>query len=133
MSIQVLYFARYREALGLGEERVDASYARDGENLRIFRRYSIMQFPTSCSLQSLCAALLRRCFAFALTVAALLAGLSPAAAQGAGVRNFDIPASPAGPAIRLLVWTPCAEPPREMDARGASFFAVPGRPGTVRI
>ncbi|MGY8666803.1 dienelactone hydrolase [Bradyrhizobium sp. UFLA05-109] len=46
--------------------------------------------------------------------------------QAAGVRNFDIPASPAGPAIRLLVWTPCAEPPQEMDARGATFFAVPG-------
>jgi predicted dienelactone hydrolase len=59
-------------------------------------------------------------------VLAILIFFGMAAAQGAGVRNFDIPASPAGPAIRLLVWTPCAEPPREMDARGASFFAVPG-------
>jgi predicted dienelactone hydrolase len=50
--------------------------------------------------------------------------------QAAGVRNFDIPASPAGPAIRLLVWTPCAEPPQEMDARGATFFAVPACPIT---
>lgn len=55
------------------------------------------------------------CFIFSLT-----------SAKAAGVRNFDIPAGPAGPAIRLLVWTPCAEPPREMDARGATFFAVPG-------
>src|SRR6476659_2237009 len=46
-------------------------------------------------------------------------------AQAAGVRNFDIPASPTGPAMRLLVWTPCAEPPQEMDARGATFSAVP--------
>ena len=49
-------------------------------------------------------------------------------AQAAGVRNFDIPASEAGPAIRLLVWTPCAAPPREMDARGATFLAVPACP-----
>jgi predicted dienelactone hydrolase len=51
-------------------------------------------------------------------------------AQAAGVRNFDIPASPAGPSIRLLVWTPCVEPPQEMDARGATFFAVPACPTT---
>lgn len=50
------------------------------------------------------------------------------AANAAGVRNFDIAVSAAGPAIRLLVWTPCAEPPHEMDARGAIFFAVPGCP-----
>jgi predicted dienelactone hydrolase len=49
-------------------------------------------------------------------------------AQAAGVRNFDIPASAAGPAIRLLVWTPCAEPPQEMDAHGATFFVVPACP-----
>lgn len=30
-------------------------------------------------------------------------------ANAAGVRNFDIPADAAGPGIRLLVWTPCAE------------------------
>jgi predicted dienelactone hydrolase len=47
-------------------------------------------------------------------------------ANAAGVRNFDIPADGAGPGIRLLVWAPCAETPREMDARGAIFFAVPG-------
>ena len=46
-------------------------------------------------------------------------------ANAAGVRNFEIPAG-AGPAIRLLVWTPCAQAPQEMDARGATFFAVPG-------
>ena len=46
-------------------------------------------------------------------------------ANAAGVRNFDIPADATGPGIRLLVWTPCAETPREMDARGAIFFAVP--------
>jgi predicted dienelactone hydrolase len=51
-------------------------------------------------------------------------------AQAAGVKNFDIPASAAEPAIKLLVWTPCAEPPQEMDARGATFFAVPGCPVT---
>lgn len=51
-------------------------------------------------------------------------------ARAAGVRNFDIPVSAMGPAIRLLVWTPCAEPPQEMDARGAIFFAVPGCPVT---
>src|SRR5437763_1858789 len=50
------------------------------------------------------------------------------AAQAAGVRNFEIPAGPAGPAIRLLVWTPCAESAQEMDARGATFFAAPGCP-----
>ena len=58
-------------------------------------------------------------------VFAILFFLGVTIAQAAGVRNFDIPAGPAGPAIRLLVWTPCAEPPREMDARGATFFAVP--------
>jgi len=47
-------------------------------------------------------------------------------ANAAGVRNFDIPADGVGPGIRLLVWTPCAETPQEMDARGAIFFAVPG-------
>ncbi|WP_316386352.1 aminotransferase class V-fold PLP-dependent enzyme, partial [Bradyrhizobium sp.] len=59
------------------------------------------------------------CFLFGLT-----------AAKAAGVRNFDIPAGATGPAIRLLVWTPCAESPQEMDARGAIFFAVPGCPVT---
>ncbi|MEY9351347.1 putative dienelactone hydrolase [Bradyrhizobium japonicum] len=63
-------------------------------------------------------------------VFATLLVLGITTAQAAGVRNFDIPAGPAGPAIRLLVWTPCAEPPREMDARGATFFAVPACPVT---
>jgi predicted dienelactone hydrolase len=47
-------------------------------------------------------------------------------AQAAGVKNFDISAGSEGPAIRLLVWTPCTDPPQEMDARGATFLAVPG-------
>src|SRR3954451_24272361 len=59
-----------------------------------------------------------------LAICVFLFGLT--SANAAGVRNFDIPAAAAGPAIRLLVWTPCAEPPKEMDARGAIFFAVPG-------
>jgi predicted dienelactone hydrolase len=63
-------------------------------------------------------------------VVAILFFLGITAAQAAGVKNFEIPAGPAGPAIRILVWTPCAEPPREMDARGATFFAVPGCPIT---
>ena len=61
---------------------------------------------------------------FAFVICFFIFGLT--AANAAGVKNFDIPASAAGPAIRLLVWTPCAEPPQEMDARGAIFFAVPG-------
>ncbi len=63
-----------------------------------------------------------------LFVFAILFFLSGTAVSAAGVMNFDIPASPAGPAIRVLVWTPCAEPPQEMDARGATFFAVPRCP-----
>src|SRR6185369_9100952 len=58
-------------------------------------------------------------------VFATLLVLGITTAQAAGVRNFDIPAGLAGPAIRLLVWTSCAESPREMDARGATFFVVP--------
>ncbi|CCD97734.1 prolyl oligopeptidase family serine peptidase [Bradyrhizobium sp. STM 3809] len=61
--------------------------------------------------------------AFAVLVCLLL---ELTAGRAAGVRNFDISAGPAGPAIRLLVWTPCPEPPHDMDARGATFFAVPG-------
>ncbi|MBN9005051.1 MAG: dienelactone hydrolase [Rhizobiales bacterium] len=63
-------------------------------------------------------------------VSTLLAFLGITAAQAAGVKNFDIPADSEGPAIRLLVWTPCSEPPKEMDARGATFLAVPGCPVT---
>ena len=51
-------------------------------------------------------------------------------AQAAGVKNFDVAASSEGPAIRLLVWTPCSDPPQEMDGRGAVFLAVPGCPVT---
>ncbi|WP_024508719.1 dienelactone hydrolase [Bradyrhizobium sp. ARR65] len=61
-------------------------------------------------------------------VFAILFCFSMTTAQAAGVKNFDIPASTEGPAIRVLVWTPCAETPHEMDARGATFFAVPGCP-----
>lgn len=63
-------------------------------------------------------------------VFATLYFLGAVATQAAGVRNFDIPGGSAGPAIRILVWTPCSEPPQEMDARGATFFAVPGCPVT---
>ncbi|GKQ54613.1 dienelactone hydrolase [Bradyrhizobium sp. Ce-3] len=55
--------------------------------------------------------------------ALLLLGLS--AAQAAGLRTFDVPAGPDGPAIRGLIWHPCAEPPHEIDARGGrAFFGV---------
>jgi predicted dienelactone hydrolase len=63
-------------------------------------------------------------------VFAILFFLGINVAPAAGVKNFDIPASAAGPAIRVLVWTPCAQPPQEMDARGATFFAVPACPIT---
>ena len=60
---------------------------------------------------------------------AALSFLAVSAAQAAGLRAFDIPAGPAGPAIRGLVWHPCAEPPHEIDARGGrTFFAVNGCP-----
>jgi predicted dienelactone hydrolase len=46
-------------------------------------------------------------------------------AQAAGLKAFDVPAGPAGPAIRGLVWHPCTQAPQEIDARGGrSFFAV---------
>jgi predicted dienelactone hydrolase len=65
-----------------------------------------------------------------LLVSTILFFFGVTVAQAAGVKNFDIPASAAGPPIRLLVWTPCAEPPQEMDARGATFLAVPACPIT---
>jgi predicted dienelactone hydrolase len=47
------------------------------------------------------------------------------AVDAAGLRAFDIPAGAAGPAIRTLIWTPCAEAPQGIDARGGrTFFAV---------
>jgi predicted dienelactone hydrolase len=50
-------------------------------------------------------------------------------AQAAGLRAFDVPAGPAGPAIRGLVWHPCGEAPQEIDARGGrTFFATNGCP-----
>jgi predicted dienelactone hydrolase len=61
-----------------------------------------------------------------ILLSALYFFLELAVANAAGVKNFDIPADGAGPGIRLLVWTPCAETPRELDARGAIFLAVPG-------
>ncbi|WP_298272009.1 dienelactone hydrolase [uncultured Bradyrhizobium sp.] len=58
-----------------------------------------------------------------LIVSTLLLGLSTA--QAAGLRRFDMPADPNGPAIRGLVWHPCAQTPHEIDARdGRTFFAV---------
>jgi predicted dienelactone hydrolase len=66
----------------------------------------------------------------ALVFAALML-FAVSTAQAAGLRAFDIPASPAGPAIRGLVWIPCAEPPQEIDARGGrTFFAVQDCPIT---
>src|SRR3954471_12286912 len=56
--------------------------------------------------------------------------LLAAAAQAAGVKNFDMPGSAEGPAIRLLVWTPCFEPGQEVDGHGAIFLAVTGCPVT---
>ncbi|UFX47157.1 dienelactone hydrolase [Bradyrhizobium sp. 41S5] len=63
-----------------------------------------------------------RCAPFALSALLLLA---VSAAQAAGLRHFDVPAGPDGPAIRGVVWHPCAEPPHEIDARGGrTFFGV---------
>jgi predicted dienelactone hydrolase len=46
-------------------------------------------------------------------------------AQAAGLRAFNMPAGPAGPAVRGLVWAPCAASPQEIDARGGrTFFAT---------
>jgi hypothetical protein len=46
-------------------------------------------------------------------------------AQAAGLWAFNMPADAAGPAIRGLVWAPCAAPPQEIDARGGrTFFAT---------
>jgi predicted dienelactone hydrolase len=50
-------------------------------------------------------------------------------AQAAGLWAFDLPADSAGPAIRGLVWAPCAAPIQEIDARaGHSFFATQNCP-----
>ena len=51
--------------------------------------------------------------------------LSFSAAQAAGLRAFNVPASTDGPAIRGVIWHPCAEAPHEIDARGGrTFFGV---------
>ena len=61
-----------------------------------------------------------RCLSFVL--ASLLA---ISTAQAAGLRAFNVPAGPDGPAIRGLIWHPCAQPPQEIDARGGwTFFGV---------
>jgi predicted dienelactone hydrolase len=55
-----------------------------------------------------------------LLTALLLFAISPA--QAAGLRAFSLPD---GPAIRGVVWHPCAAPPQEIDARdGKTFFGV---------
>lgn len=65
----------------------------------------------------------------AMFVFAALFSFAISTAQAAGLRAFDVPASSAGPAIRGLIWHPCAETPREIDARGGrTFFAVNGCP-----
>ncbi|WP_205584324.1 hypothetical protein, partial [Pseudomonas aeruginosa] len=54
-----------------------------------------------------------------------LVSLSLSAAQAAGLRAFNVPASSDGPAIRGVIWHPCAEAPHEIDARGGrTFFGV---------
>lgn len=51
-----------------------------------------------------------------LTSVVLAAALSLAAtlAQAAGLKSVEIPADAGGPAIRALVWSPCAAPPGEV-------------------
>lgn len=67
-----------------------------------------------------------RCLTFVF--AALLA-ISVSPLQSAGLRAFDVPAGAEGPAIRGLVWHPCAQAPQEIDARGGRvFFATNGCP-----
>jgi predicted dienelactone hydrolase len=52
-------------------------------------------------------------------------------AEAAGLWAFNMPASPTGPAIRGLVWAPCAASPQEIDARGGrTFFATQDCPIT---
>lgn len=63
-----------------------------------------------------------RCPPFVFTA---LCYLAVSTAQAAGLKAFDVPASPDGPAIRGLVWHPCAKAPQEIDARGGrTFFGV---------
>ena len=65
------------------------------------------------------------------SVFALVIFLAVSGAQAAGLRAFDIPAGPTGPAIRGLVWHPCAQAAQEIDARGGkTFFAVNNCPIT---
>ena len=59
---------------------------------------------------------------FAPFVLSALLLLAVSAAQAAGLRRFDVPAGPDGPAIRGVVWHPCAEPAHEIDARGGRTF-----------
>lgn len=56
-----------------------------------------------------------------LLLAALFA-CALSTAQAAGLRSFDVPATPDGPAIRGLVWHPCQAAPHEIDARGGRTF-----------
>jgi predicted dienelactone hydrolase len=65
------------------------------------------------------------------SVFATLFFLAVSTAQAAGLKAFDVPAGAAGPAIRGLVWTPCAQSPYEIDARGGrTFFAAQDCPIT---
>ncbi|WP_246801274.1 alpha/beta hydrolase family protein [Bradyrhizobium genosp. L] len=58
-------------------------------------------------------------------VGAILLFLTVSTAQAAGLRAFNVPAGPGGPAIRGVIWHPCAQPPQEIDARdGRTFFGV---------
>lgn len=51
--------------------------------------------------------------------------MAVSSAQAAGLKSFNVPADVGGPSIRGVAWYPCAQPPREIDARdGRSFFGV---------
>jgi hypothetical protein len=41
-------------------------------------------------------------------------GLIPTAAEAAGLKQIQIPADVRGPAIRALLWSPCASPAKDI-------------------
>ena len=49
-----------------------------------------------------------------LLVATVLV-LTATLAQGAGLRAIDIPADAGGPALKGAIWSPCSQPPGEVD------------------
>lgn len=54
----------------------------------------------------------------------ILMTLLPTPARAAGVGTFDIPADPRGPAIKAMMWTPCAAAPEDITLGGP--LTVPG-------